>query len=202
MDRKPMGIGVIGRPDIAWKRKFRWTFEIFGYCNNEKNKVPEHFVKVASRPNIEIEETEINHLNAKMWLPGKGTWQTMSVTYFDVAHDDMRSLWNWLATIYNFTDPVKLNQGEKRDWSATGVLNMYSGCGDLMESWTMQHMFPTGINFGDLDYSSSDPAEIELTLRFSDVRYRSYCPDFVPESCCTPCGTPIGATSGGNLSFT
>lgn len=193
MDRRPMGIGVIGRPDITFKRKFRFTFEIVGFCGNERNRVPEHFVKVASRPNLDIEETEINFLNGKTWIPGKASWQTMTVNYMDVAHDEMRSLYNWLATVYDFTDPIHLSMGDKRDWDATGVLNMYDGCGTLLEQWQLQHIWPQSIDFGDLDYSSSEAAEIQLTLRYSDVRYRSYCPDFAPKGCCSPCG-PRGVT--------
>lgn len=185
-----MGIGVIGRPDISFKRSFRFTFEIQGFCGNQGNVVPEHFVKLASRPSIDIEEVEINHLNAKFWIPGKGTWNEITVTYYDVGNvEEMRSLWNWLATVYNFADPVKLTQAEKRDWGATGVLNMYDGCGILIEQWQLQSMWPKSINWGDLDYESSDLSTIELTLRYSDVRYKSFCPEFVPVSCCTPCGS-------------
>ncbi len=190
-ENKPMGIGVIGAPDMVFKRKFRYTFSIYGFCDNEKNKVPEHFVTIASRPNLTIEETEVNFLHAKQWIPGKATWETMTVTYQDVAHNEMRSLWNWLASVYDFTDPINLRMGNKRDWDATGVLTMYDGCGVMLEAWQLQHMFPTAINFGDLDYSSSDIATIELTLRYSDVKYRSYCPDFVPEACCGGCGTTV-----------
>lgn len=186
-DRKPMGIGILGNPDVTFKRKFRWTFEIAGWCNNQSNIVGEHFVKTASRPNLSTEELELNHLNAKTWIPGKSSWETITVTYIDAAHSTQVTLWNWLATIYNFTDPVNLPQGEKRDWDATGTLNMYDGCGTLLETWQLQHMWPTAINFGDLDYSSSEEATIELTLRYSDVIYRSYCPAFVPTSCCTGC---------------
>lgn len=198
-ERKPMGIGVIGQPDITFKRKFRWTFEIFGFCNNEKNQIPEHFVKVASRPNLSIEETEINHLNGKMWIPGKASWETITVTYIDVAHESQQQLWNWLATTYDFTDPINLTQGTRRDWDATGVLSMYDGCGTLLEQWQMQHMWPTAINFGDLDYSNSEEATIELTLRYWDVIYRSYCPEFQPTPCCNGCGTT--STGGQALEF-
>jgi hypothetical protein len=186
-DLKKMGIGVIGQPDIVFKRKFRYTFELFGFCGNESNVVPEHFVKVAARPNLEVEETEINHLNAKTWIPGKASWQTITVTYYDVANEDMQFLYSWLATVYDFTDPVGLKQGERRDWNASGVLSMYDGCGTLLETWEMQRTFPTGIDFGDVDYATSDIAEITLTLRYSDVKYRSYCPNFQPKPCCTGC---------------
>lgn len=188
-DRIPMGIGVVGRPDIAFKRVFRYTFKIQGFCRNEANKVPEYFVMTSARPSLTIEETQIDHLNARTWIPGKASWEPITVTYMDTAHEEMRSLYNWMATIYNFSDPVNLNQGEKRDWNATGVLNMYDGCGTLLEGWELQNLWPTGINFGTLDYGDSSIATIELSLRYSDVRYRSYCPDFIPESCCSPCGT-------------
>lgn len=191
MDQRAMGIGIIGRPDIIFKRKFRFTFEIFGFCDNQKNVIPEHFVRVASRPNLEIEETEINHLNARSWLPGKATWQAITVNYYDVAHSEMQSLYNWLATMYDFTDPINLRQGEKRDWDATGVMSMYDGCGVLLETWQLDHIFPTAINFQDADYASSDICEIELTLRYSDVKYKSFCPAFEPNPCCTGCGTNV-----------
>lgn len=186
-ETRPMGIGVIGQPDIRFKRNFRYTFEIFGFCNNEKNVVPEHFVNVAARPNLSIEETQIDHLNARTWIPAKAYWETITVTYLDVAHIEMRPLWNWMATLYDFTDPVNLKQGERRDWAATGVVSMFDACGTLLETWEMRNMFPTSINFGTLDYTSPDISTIEMTLRYSDVRFRSYCPDFVPEGCCTGC---------------
>lgn len=188
MANKPMGIGVVGGTDIVFKRKFRWTFEILGFCNNIKNVIPEHFVTVASRPNLSVEETEINHLNAKTWIPGKAEWETISVTYMDVAHSSQQMLWNWLATVYDFTDPINLRQGERGDWNATGLLSMYDGCGVLLESWQLQRMFPTEINFGELAYDSSEIATIELTLRYSDVLYKSYCPAFQPTACCSGCG--------------
>jgi hypothetical protein len=190
-DRKPMGIGQIGRPDMVFKRKFRWTFEIHGFCDNQKNVVPEHFVQTASRPNLSIEETEINHLNAKTWIPGKASWETITITYQDVAHVEMQSLWNWLVSVYDFTDPVNLPMGNKQDWNAQGILNLYDGCGVLLEGWQLNNMFPTAINFGELDYSSSDICTIELTLRYSDLKYRSYCPNFIPQGCCTGCGTSV-----------
>lgn len=184
-----MGIGIIGRPDITFKRNFRFTFEIQGFCNNARNTVPEHFVKLASRPSIDIEETEINHLNAKTWIPGKGTWNEINVTYYDVANTDgVRYLWNWLATVYNFADPVKLTMSERRDWAGIGVLNMYDGCGTLLEQWQLYNMFPKAINWGELDYESSEISTVELTLRYSEVRYKSFCPEFTPVGCCTPCG--------------
>ena len=190
----PMGIGKIGSPDTNFKRKFRFTFQITGFCNNARNTIPENFVRIASRPKLSIEETEFMYLNAVSWEPGRARWETINVTYIDVANDTNRLLQGWLATIYNYADPINLTMGRRRDWDSTGIINMYDGCGTLLEQWQLQHMFPTDVDWGSLEYDSNEFAEIELTLRYSDVIYKSYCPDFTPQGCCTPCGSNIIGT--------
>ena len=186
-EKIPMGIGQLGFRNLVFKRKFRFTFVLEEICGSQR--VPEHFVKVASRPNLSIEETEINFLNAKTWIPGKASWETITVTYVDVASPEMGPLFNWMASVYNFTDPIQLEQGSQRaDYTATGVLKLWDGCGQLLEIWTMKDVWPTAINFGDLDYSNSEESTIELTLRYSDVSYENICPGLAISPCCSPCG--------------
>lgn len=191
----PMGIGHLGFSNLIFKRKFRFTFELFDICGGQS--VPKHFVKVASRPNLSVEEVEVNFLNAKTWLPGKAAWETMTVTYIDVATTEMAPLFNWLASVYNFTDPVNLQMGSKRsDYTGTGVLKLWDGCGQLLEIWEMKDMWPNAINFGDLDYASSDDVTIELTMRYSQVKYTAVCPGFEIDPCCSPCDS--GGSNGTN----
>lgn len=188
----PMGIGKLGFKNLIFKRKYQWTFEVRNICGGKS--VPKDYVKLASRPNLEIEETEINFLNGKKWIPGRGTWQEITVTYYDVSSTDNGPLFSWLASVYNFTDPIRLQQGSQvGDYSGTGILQLYDGCGQLLERWTMDDMWPKGINFGELDYSSSEECTIEVNLRFSNVRYEPICPAFPIDPCCTPCGTGGGA---------
>jgi len=204
---QPMGLGKIGFDNVVFKRKFRWTFEVQDICRGLT--VPKDFVKLASRPNISIEETEINYLHGKTWIPGKGTWETITVTYFDVATTENLPLYTWLASVYEYTDPVNLRMGSARtDYAGTGILHLFDGCGEAIERWIMRDLWPTAINWGDLDYSNSEECTIELTLRYSQVDYRSLCPPFTPESCCTPCSTNVqsgilvGGGSGGVLPTT
>lgn len=176
-----MGMNEIGGSAIVFKRKYRWTFDVLW----NKQKVPSAFVKVASRPSLSIEETEINYLHGKMWIPGKGSWEAISVTYYDIGGAGaagMQTLWNWLASVYNFTNPNNLNQTSRRGadgaeggWAAVGTLTMYDGAGSTMETWELKNMWPTSVNFGDLDYGSSEEASLELSLRFSEATYTPAC---------------------------
>lgn len=178
-----MGIGALGAPNIIIKRKFRWSLAISTPCGN----IPASYCKLAARPNLEVEDVELNFLNATTWIPGKAKWQPISITYIDVANQDMQGLYNWMASVYGFQWPVALPQGEKASWNGTALLTMYDGCGSIIESWLLGSVFPTSINFGDLDYSSSDPATIELTLRYSDVQYFGGCGLTAPAYCCRGC---------------
>lgn len=179
-----MGIGQLGAPNIIIKRKFRWTFEVTTPCGN----IPRHFVKVASRPQLEIDETELNFLNDTTWIPGKAKWQPINVSYIDTTSMEMQGLYNWIATLYDFTESAttRSNQSEKSGWAGTALLTMFDGCGSPLEFWLLGDCWPQSVNFGDLAYDDSGEANIELTLRYSNVRYKGVCGP-TPLSCCTGC---------------
>lgn len=202
-----MGLGLLADPDLIFKRKFRWTFRVIGICGDDSKYITENFVKLASRPNLTIEETEINYLNAKMFIPGKGTWETVTVTYYDVAGADIpdittniTSLWNWILSVYNFADPLEEQHipmgASRKDYSGTGQLVLYDGCGNALEAWKLIAVWPQAVNFGELDYSSSEEVTIELTLRYMHAVYKSYCPTIIFDPCCTGCGTSTDGEMG------
>lgn len=187
---RPMGLGELGSQTVALKRKFRYTFEVNDICGGN---IPASFVKLASRPNYTVEETQIDFLNGRTWIPGKISWETINVTYYDVATNANVNLWKWLASVYDFNDAIQSNQATVRGgpnrpgYAGTGILTMYDGCGNTIEIWTLSDVWPTSINFGDLDYSNSETADIELTLRYSQVNYQSLVPGMQDlTGCCTP----------------
>lgn len=195
---RSMGLGAIGGSDIVFKRKYRWTFEVQTPCGPN---IPESFVKLAARPNLTIEETEINFLHGKMWIPGKGSWETITVTYYDVANvgEGINGLYSWLATVYNFTDPIGLHQSSRKGqpniqggagfssgYAGLATLRLYDGCGKTVETWLLGHMWPQAVNFGELDYSSSEEVVVELTLRYAEVQYIPGCGIDFPV-CCKGC---------------
>lgn len=191
----PMGLGRIGSGKTIIKRKFRWTFQVQGICTgNSRINVPPYYVKLASRPNVTFESTEINYLHGRDWLPGKATLEPLSVTYYDVATPgggegaDNSALWQWIVNVYDIGHPDTLSMGSQRsDYSGTGYLYLYDGCGNTLETWVMSGMWPESINFGDLDMASSDDVNIEMTLRYNAVTYTPQCPvkEFIP--CCHGC---------------
>lgn len=164
-----MGIGLLGGrklkcpscdeefndSTIVFKRKFRWTIE----GETPKGKLEPLFVKVAARPNPEIEETEINFLSAKTWIPGKvaTNWEKVTCTAFDVNGDFCTAIFPLLPTDDKEPAPEQLGKF---------TLNLYDGCGCLIESWDMSGAYISKIAFGELDYSSSEETTIEFDISY------------------------------------
>lgn len=180
-----MGIGLLGTALL--KRKYRWLFEVYniGGANSPVN-ISGSFVKVANRPQLEVEETELNFLNGKTWIPGKATFQQLSVTYYDVAASaggdaasNISALFTWLNRVYNFSNlngGITATQGNSpAEYCGKGKLTMLDGGGFPLEQWTLINCWPVSINFGDLDYSSSEECTIELNLRYSYALYENAC---------------------------
>jgi len=213
---QPMGLGILAGANTIFKRKYRWTFSLATSCGD----IPATVVKVANRPQLDIDDTEINYLHGKMWIPGKASWQTTSVTFYDVLEkgstqgkNDITNLYKWLSGVYAFHSNVDLYQSSVRGgygpaaaplgtallagagisgpggYAGTATLNMYDGSGEVLEQWVLGHVWPQSISFGELDYSSSDEATVEVTLRYSEVQYNPSA-----EGCMKkfdPC-TPVG----------
>ena len=147
--QKPiMGIGKLKDTSVIFKKKkFRWACEAY---DKEGNVVLENcFVKVAARPNIKIEETEVDFLSNKTWIPGKAAWESITITTLDGAS--------------------KINPNiEKMDFLK---LTLLDGCMCPIEYWEINGVIGLDLQFQDLDYSASEPSEVEMTIRYSNVKY-------------------------------
>ena len=211
-----MGIGPLN--NVAFKRKYRWLFSVENIGGGGPNSfgVSGKYVKTAKRPSLDIDDTaEINFLNGKNWLPGKATFTELEFTYYDVAvanDPTVTNLLKWVNRVYNFTAPaagvansteISATQrsyafdptGGGNGYAGTGKLILLDGCGYALETWTLVNCWPKTIDFGELDYGSSDVCEISLTLRYSYASYFSNCNPAAVEYCDTPvCGTGVGAT--------
>jgi hypothetical protein len=175
-----MGLGLLGDPHITFRhRKFRWTFS----ATFPTQELKESFVKLNSRPTKEalgeIEENEINYLSAKTWIPGKASWHTIVTTHFNVNETDpaTKSLLDVLRVAWETIDKKEPQE------PGVGVLTLYDGCGVALETFTLDGLEVQEINFGELDHSSSEEVDLEVTWRYKAATYKSLTAAYQPVPC-------------------
>ena len=140
------------------KRKNRWVFAIEG--------IDAFIVKSAARPSFSIGEQEINFINAKRYIAGKLTFDTMSVTLHDpIAPSGAQQVMEWIRTHY---ESVSGRAGYADFYKRDCQLKMLDPVGTVVELWDIKGAFLTNASYGDLSYDDEAPTEISLTIRFDN----------------------------------
>jgi hypothetical protein len=141
------------------KRKFRWVLQIDGLDG--------YVLKTAARPQATFEETVIDFINTKRYVSGKMSWNPISVTMNDpIAPSASQKIMDWLRLNYeSLTGRMGYATFYKKDIS----LKLLDPQGTVVELWDLTGAWPQDINFGDLDYASSDNVEVSFTLRFDNA---------------------------------
>ena len=146
------------------KTKNRFIMEIEG--------VPSFLIRAANRPSIEFEEIELNHINVKRYLKGKGTWETLEITLYDpIVPSGAQAVMEWVRLHH---ESVTGRDGYADFYKKDITFNMLGPVGDKVEEWVLKGAFIQTANFNDLDFANgTDVADISLTLRY-DYAILSY----------------------------
>lgn len=141
------------------KRKFRWILQVEG--------IDAFVLKTAARPQQTFEETMIDYVNTKRYVSGKGAWSPMACTMHDpIAPSAALKVMQWVRLNY---EPLTGRMGYAIQYKKDFVLKMLDPQGAVVELWDITGAWCQDINFGDLDYATSDNAEISLTIRFDNA---------------------------------
>ena len=126
--------------------------------------IPAYLIKTAARPQITFDEVELNHMNTTRYVKGKGKWQALQVTLYDpVVPSAAQAVMEWVRLSH---ESVTGRDGYSDFYKKEVTFNVLGPVGDVVEEWILKGCYITDANFGDLDFSSSDPAEITLSLRY------------------------------------
>lgn len=141
------------------KRKFRWVLQIDG--------IDAFVLKTCARPQQTFEETVVDFINTKRYLSGKAVWNPIQVTMHDpIAPSAAQKIMDWVRLNY---EPLTGRMGYAAFYKKDISLKVLDPQGSVVELWDLTGAWPQDINFGDLDYASSDNLEISYSLRFDNA---------------------------------
>jgi len=138
------------------KMKNRYIMEIDG--------IQSYLVKAGNRPQINFEVVTLDHINVKRKLKGKGEWQDLEITLFDpIVPSGAQAVMEWVRLSH---ESITGRDGYADFYKKDIDIYMLGPVGDKIEQWKLKGAFISQANFGDLDFSSNDVAEITLTLSY------------------------------------
>ena len=126
--------------------------------------IPAYLVKTMNRPSITFEEVEINHINVKRYVKGKGAWNTLEVTLYDpIVPSGAQAVMEWVRLHH---ESVTGRDGYSDFYKKDITFNVLGPVGDKVEEWTLKGAFIQAATFSDMDYSATNVSDISLTLRY------------------------------------
>ena len=138
------------------KLKNRFIMEISG--------ISAFTIKTMQRPQITFDEVVLEHMNVTKYVKGKGRWQTLQITLYDpIVPSAASEVIEWIRLHH---ESVTGRDGYSDFYKKDVTFHVLGPVGDVVEEWTLKGAFIQDATFGDLDFASSDPVEITLTLRY------------------------------------
>ena len=163
------------------KYRFRAIFENFG-VSSEKQELTKQVVDI-KRPSVNFNPITIDVYNSKAYLLGKPEWQETTVNLRDDAAGNVSKLvGEQIQKQFDFAEQSSAASGIDYKFTLKyEILDGGNGANTptVLETWELVGCMISQVDYGDMAYSSNDPVQIALTLRFDNALQ-------------TPAGTGIG----------
>ena len=126
--------------------------------------VPSFLIKKAARPSVKFNTITMDHMNTQRKIQGKATWDDITLSLYDpIVPSGAQAVMEWIRLGY---ESVTGRSGYSDFYKKEIVINVLGPVGDKVEEWTLKGAFLSAATFGDMDWATEDPVQIELTIKY------------------------------------
>lgn len=170
--------------------RFRALFLNFG-VGGSTQELTKQVVDI-TRPQVNFTEIPLDVYNSKMYLAGKHEWQTTTVNLRDDAQGNVsRLVGQQIQKQMDFVEQASAATGQDYKFQLNyEVLDGGNGVltPNVLETWELYGCFIQSANYNTLNYATSEPVTISLTIRFDNA---------VQSPLSSGVGTNVGRVFGG-----
>ena len=184
------------------KYRFRVLLVGFGAAGTVTTELTKQ-VKDATRPKVSFEEITLDVYNSKVYLAGRHSWESITLTLRDDASGNVQRLvGQQLQKQLDFYEQAGAASGQ--DYKFTTKVEVLDGGNgaqtpNILETFELYGCFVQNADYGELGYGTNEEATVALTLRYDNaIQYKGGVVDGI--------GRSIGArtigtatTGGGNI---
>ena len=125
--------------------------------------IPAYLIKKIQRPNITFGEVVLDHINVKRKIKGKANWENITCDLYDpITPSGAQAVMEWVRLSH---ESVTGRDGYSDFYKKDIRINTLGPVGDVVEEWILKGAYCHAADFGEADWSSSDPSDITLTIR-------------------------------------
>ena len=153
------------------KYRFRVEFQNFGVSTPRTELTKQ--VMDFTRPSVSFEEMAIPIYNSTIKLAGKYSWGDITCNLRDDASGTVSKLvGEQLQKQLDFAEQASAASGiDYKFVTQLQILDGGNGANEpqVLEIWELYGCFLSEVNYGDLNYGTSEPATIAMTIKFDNA---------------------------------
>ena len=120
-------------------------------------------------PKESTEAQDINYFNQTIKVAGKTTFESFTMVLRDsIGFDVERKFLDWRNRVY---DPRTGRMGLAAMYKLDAMVYEFTPNRDYYRAWKCEGCFPSGVDYGDMDYDDGGEKQIQVTLSV-DRAYR------------------------------
>ena len=124
--------------------------------------IPAYLIKKIQRPQISFGEVVLDHINVKRKLKGKANWENITCDLYDpITPSGAQAVMEWVRLSH---ESVTGRDGYSDFYKKDIRINTLGPVGDIVEEWILKGAYCQNSNFGDMDWTSDTPANINMTI--------------------------------------
>ena len=124
--------------------------------------IPAYLIKKIQRPQISFGEVVLDHINVKRKLKGKANWENITCDLYDpITPSGAQAVMEWVRLSH---ESVTGRDGYSDFYKKDIRINTLGPGGDIVEEWILKGAYCQNSNFGDMDWTSDTPANINMTI--------------------------------------
>jgi hypothetical protein len=152
--------------------RFRVNFLNFGVDVDGGLSLTKQVMDV-SRPQVQFDEITLNVYNSRIYLPGKHTWQPITVNVRDDASGSVaKAVGQQLQKQLDFVEQASAASGQDFKFQVNvQVLDGGNGTAVpvVLENWELYGCYLQQANYQTLNYATSEAVSIALTIRYDNA---------------------------------
>ena len=163
--------------NVEPKRGYRFVLSIPG----RESGIKQYLVKSVKKPGWTIGDSPHQYLNHTFHYPGRTTWEPCSFVIVDTVNDDSNGTVELMKLLqdsgFELPEPIGTEgRGLKtvskaKATSALGkvYIKTLNADGIEVETWVLNNAWISAASFGDLDYSSEELLNVNVTLVYDNA---------------------------------
>ena len=154
------------------KLKYRFRVTLLGFGVSASTELTKQVADV-TRPKIAFEEIPLDVYNSKVYLAGKYSFETLTLTLRDDASGEVQKLvGQQVQKQFDFLEQASARSGI--DYKFTTRIEVLDGgnanlAPKILETINCYGCFVTNADYGEMNYGTNEAATVVLTIRFDNM---------------------------------